>query len=373
MTASAGAWYRVGKVNVTNGVKTISGAGSKWLNDLVAIAVGDAFTVDAKTWYEVIAVNSDTSIVLDRGYEGGTAAGVNYAILRSTSGTILTRIAGQISVQFNQKQLFLDELRNWLTSTDSSVSLTDSHGNTYQYKSLNNIQALTGTVVSRDVGTSAGNVMEVGAFGLGNTKGVRLENDNGDTISRTGTYSTPAAWAGSPYVGTNTDNQGSLQHNQSFALAENYATQTFISMSLGNRCFFRKKSQGVWSPWNEIYHTRNTVGTVSQSGGVPTGAIIERGSGPNVKYSKYACGLAILHGTMQFDWSSVVTQDLLSNVDFIAPPSIAFSLNTITAVTDKWGSDIFPRGMGVKSSLQQIVSGRSGLTSVSYTLTGYWY
>ena len=107
MAASAGAWYRVGTVNVTNGSAAIVGAGSNWQNDVIAIAIGDAFTIDAKTWYEVIAVNSDTSITLDRGFEGSTDNGVEYAILRNTSGTILTRIAGQIAVQFNQKQLFL--------------------------------------------------------------------------------------------------------------------------------------------------------------------------------------------------------------------------------------------------------------------------
>ena len=128
MTASAGAWYRVGTVGVTAGTQTVAGNGTNWQNDLIAIAIGDIFTLDAKTWYEVIAVNSDTSITLDRGFEGATGAGQSYAIVRNTSGTILTRIAGQVSVQFNQKQLFLDELRTWLNSTNASEELTDSHG-----------------------------------------------------------------------------------------------------------------------------------------------------------------------------------------------------------------------------------------------------
>lgn len=128
MTASAGAWYRVGTVNVTNDQQAIVGIGTNWQNDVIAIAIGDIFTVDSKTWYEVTAVNSDTSITLDRNFEGATAAGANYAIVRNTSGTILTRIAGQVSVQFNQKQLFLDELRTWLNSNNASEELTDSHG-----------------------------------------------------------------------------------------------------------------------------------------------------------------------------------------------------------------------------------------------------
>jgi len=128
MTASAGAWYRVGAVNVVSGQQAVTGVGSNWQNDVTAIAVGDIFTLDAKTWYEVIAVNSDTSITLDRGFEGSTQNAANYAIVRNTSGTILTRVAGQIAVQFNQKQLFLDELRKWLNSDNALEELTDSHG-----------------------------------------------------------------------------------------------------------------------------------------------------------------------------------------------------------------------------------------------------
>jgi len=42
-----------------------------------------------------------------------------------------------------------------------------------------------------------------------------------------------------------------------------------------------------------IYHTGNVIGTVSQSGGVPTGAIIERGSNANGEYVRLADGTQI--------------------------------------------------------------------------------
>ena len=40
----------------------------------------------------------------------------------------------------------------------------------------------------------------------------------------------------------------------------------------------------------QFFSRSNIVGTVSQSGGVPTGAIIERGSNVNGEYTKYADG-----------------------------------------------------------------------------------
>ncbi len=127
MTGS-GAWYREGTVTVTNGNAVIVGVNTDWLTALIAVAIGDIFTVDSKTWYEIINVSTDTGITLDRNFEGGTSGGINYAIIRNTSGTVLTRIAGQVAVQFNQKQLFLDELRAWLNSTNATETVTDSHG-----------------------------------------------------------------------------------------------------------------------------------------------------------------------------------------------------------------------------------------------------
>ena len=99
MTANSGALYRTGTVNVIQGNANVVGVGTSWLSALIAIAIGDLFTLDMKTWYEVVSVNDDLSIDLDRGFEGATDSGVNYAIIRGTSGTVLTRIAGQIAVQ----------------------------------------------------------------------------------------------------------------------------------------------------------------------------------------------------------------------------------------------------------------------------------
>ena len=44
------------------------------------------------------------------------------------------------------------------------------------------------------------------------------------------------------------------------------------------------------------YGPGNLLGTVSQSGGVPTGALIESGSNANGRYQKFACGTMICYG-----------------------------------------------------------------------------
>jgi len=46
----------------------------------------------------------------------------------------------------------------------------------------------------------------------------------------------------------------------------------------------------------EVFKQSNILGTVSESGGVPTGAIIERGSNANGEFIKYADGTMICGG-----------------------------------------------------------------------------
>ncbi|WP_218571770.1 hypothetical protein [Stutzerimonas degradans] len=69
------------------------------------------------------------------------------------------------------------------------------------------------------------------------------------------------------------------------------AIEQQLAMRLG-RAFFRSKGDAD-QDWRELFHSRNILGTVSQSGGVPTGAIIERGSNANGEYVRFADGRQI--------------------------------------------------------------------------------
>lgn len=58
---------------------------------------------------------------------------------------------------------------------------------------------------------------------------------------------------------------------------------------------------------NLKFDTGNVLGTVSQSGGVPTGAIIERGSNANGEYVRFADGTQICTGTASASMSGGVS------------------------------------------------------------------
>jgi hypothetical protein len=57
--------------------------------------------------------------------------------------------------------------------------------------------------------------------------------------------------------------------------------------------FRARSSGGTWDAWNVLYGRLNTIGTVSQSGGTPTGELIERGANDNGQYVRWADGTQI--------------------------------------------------------------------------------
>jgi hypothetical protein len=61
---------------------------------------------------------------------------------------------------------------------------------------------------------------------------------------------------------------------------------TWVRYSTGN-------PPSGWTPWRQHYTQGDILGTVSQSGGVPTGAVIERGSNANGEYVRFADGTQI--------------------------------------------------------------------------------
>ncbi len=68
-----------------------------------------------------------------------------------------------------------------------------------------------------------------------------------------------------------------------------------IGRAQSGRLFIRRTidNGSSWEPWTEYYSQRSILGTVSMSGGVPTGAIIERGSNANGEYVRFADGTQI--------------------------------------------------------------------------------
>jgi len=85
--------------------------------------------------------------------------------------------------------------------------------------------------------------------------------------------------------------------------------------------FARTKTGGVWDSWNTGFSQKSVLGTVSEAGGLPTGALIERGSNGNGRYVRFADGTQICTHAMPA--SDAATTNWTYPAFFTAPPTVS--------------------------------------------------
>ena len=171
----------------------------------------------------------------------------------------------------------------------SLTTLTELARNLLDDTTQSGMQSTLGLVKQTSpTDTTAGALMVVGAFGLG---GIDLPflGSIDDRLARPGLYVCFGA-ATAP-------SQHGIVHIVSRATGEGssaWVHQVFYD-TINNGDVYERYSTNLapWSPWRRMYHTGNILGTVSQSGGVPTGAIIERGSNANGEYVRWADGTQV--------------------------------------------------------------------------------
>lgn len=121
---------------------------------------------------------------------------------------------------------------------------------------------------------TAGRGLIVGAFGLGGTTAVTASDWNG--INRSGYYRPPS---GGSATGAPTTSAALAMHHVQINTDGNASQTAWATTGSVLTVYSRfRNSAGTWSAWSQIYHPGNIVGTVSQTAGVPTGAVIETNS-----------------------------------------------------------------------------------------------
>lgn len=224
----------------------------------------------------------------------------------------------------------------------------------------------TGNLVKQtgQTDTTAGALMAVGAFGLGHP--LYVGNADLNTLQTSGFYRSDAG-ANAP---TGFGYSPMLVVNGSDTLAQ-------IAVNYGDGQMFVRGAYpdvGIWSAWNRMFSDRNILGTVSQSGGVPTGAIIERGSNANGEYVRFADGTQIC--TYMSVKISNTGKDNFSvrwwsfPAPFVSAPAItpAWQIETGWAAADTATQN--PSSNGV----QLFVDGVTGSTGwLLATAVGRWY
>lgn len=158
----------------------------------------------------------------------------------------------------------------------------------------------------------------------------------------------------------------------------NTQTSTAINAEVANSLNFNdfiSVSQGV------NYHQGNVVGTVSQTAGAPTGAIIESGSNANGEYTKFA------DGTMICRYYALVTDQAIATAyatlftgartwtfpaGFIASPSVSFAGRW--GVIASWTSIAGISTTSATGYFIDIASRAIGTsTLINFTAIGRWF
>lgn len=128
----------------------------------------------------------------------------------------------------------------------------------------------------------------------------------------------------------------------------------------------------------------DVVGTVSQSGGVPTGAIIERGSNSNGEYTKFADGTLICCFTKSVESITSTPSGGTTNLYFSTEsvftfpatfvgtrPAVAPSAPLSIGGTSSWPS---VRGSSLTgTSLALISNVQNAAAYLGYTAVGRWF
>lgn len=294
-------WYRTGTVAVTNGSTTVTGTGTAWVAN--AIRGQGIILPDGRT-YEIAAVVSDTQITLGAAYLGSTASGQPYVILPTRGPELaLVREITQLVADFGAAFLNAGQGRFGDGSLAAPGMRFIADENTgFNRPGADQIGAvtngilrwllsntafqvnvpITGVAVTQSAtDTTAGRLLKVGDFGLGRTTtGGGLFTGDLDTLSASGFYAitTGATSPSSPGL-----TFGAGDHILHLQWGAGAAFQMYFDIAATgvHRTFQRQQLSNAWSPWREIYNAATLLGTVSQSGGVPTGRLRENVSNAN--------------------------------------------------------------------------------------------
>jgi len=320
--------YTAGTVTVSAGGTDVTGVGTAWLT--AGFQEGDEFF--APGWHGIIqSVNSNTSLTLyATGIRGAALAGSAYRLRYQGDGSRVTAQARQLVEMLGAGNI--TALSGLLGGADKLPYFTGA--GTMDVATLT---AFMRTLLDdTDGATAYGTLGEI----PNNQLPSRLRNavsqtTDADALVQTGFYGCGGGANGIPVAVFGTILH--LQYDSSTT-----AIQFYWRGTASNQRWMRRKVSNVWSAW--VCNSEQLLGTVSQSGGVPTGAVIERGSNANGEYVRFADGTLICTRTTGITQTvtAAVGSVFASSTEFIASFPATFvnaeiGLAYSVATSARWG------------------------------------
>lgn len=253
--------YKTGAISVNNGSNIVTGNGTSFLGVAGTLA-GDLFSVDGVNFYEIYQVDSNNQIrirTIPAGlpFQQSSKSNSDYAILRNFTSSTSAEVAARVVAVQQKWHLREEEMTGWFASTDNYYNVTSINGDIISVITPAGIANLLGTAATRDVGTSAGNVMEVGAFGLGGTgKFISLTDWHQLGEYETGFYtsfqSAQNSVNNSPPITTSNTNY------TIFVQRDGVRVKITAYVSKGVQAFTKTYTGSAWTDWFENYDSGNT-------------------------------------------------------------------------------------------------------------------
>ncbi|MBZ9874970.1 hypothetical protein LB542_29495 [Mesorhizobium sp. BR1-1-9] len=284
--------YSTGTVSVTNGDAVVTGSGTAWA---VALITGGMFS-SAGAAIPILSVDSDTQLTLSYAWSGATASGATYAIARE-----------------NSEAASVIDLNDRLARILVTLSLVGIHPDA------------SGTIADRDALTltvgDKGFLFLHAEFGLPflfyrwsgtawdgpfDTRGAAGVGTGGLGLP------TPGATNKFPYYSA----ASTVVLGDITAFARTLLDDTDASAVYATLGAVPVANIAATLTPDKAFRRGNILGTVAQSGGVPTGAVIEAGSNSNGDYVRFADGTQICR-------RSIVTVNTTANIEFTSLVSFA--------------------------------------------------
>ncbi|WP_435257286.1 DUF2793 domain-containing protein [Thioclava sp. FR2] len=353
------------------------------------------------------ATATDTaSLLFQTGWSGraemGTAGSDNFEIKTSSNGssfqTSLRALSSSGKVELplgaslasgnaNQPTVsFLNDLDTGIFSPDADQIGLATGGFVRAVLSgaaLNLSVPLTGSAVTQsNTDQSAGRLIKVGDFGLGSAITLTSADDL-NNLSAAGMYFNPTG-GNTPGNNYPISSAGALLNIRRSATnwVQQYVSYAGASLATDLRVFIRSYGGSGWSPWVEQFHQGTIVRPVSQSAGVPTGGVIERGSNANGEYVRFADGTQIctLRTTISLAISTAFLGGFRSAAQTWVFPAafIGTSLPVITLTPESASAfagvmTAAPTSATASWAVTSVVSQTAANRMVSMTATGRWF
>ncbi|AUR95287.1 hypothetical protein NVP1205O_12 [Vibrio phage 1.205.O._10N.222.51.A7] len=168
-------WFRRGTCTVTNGDARVNFQNANITTAPNKPTVGDAFMVNNSDLYEIIFIGSDSTgefVTLDRGFNEASASNSKYAMMRLASANQNASLVAKASAAINQKQISLDDMYEWYTTTADTVDFEGPDGSDVAVVSYHKL--------SLDIATVGSHVseIEVAANNISSIKAVEADIDS---------------------------------------------------------------------------------------------------------------------------------------------------------------------------------------------------